>query len=143
MTVNRRDVLAGFGGLAATAALRNLAAEPGQTASPGGSGAHAGAPVPGFPRKADFNIAEGHTYINGAYTHPMPLVASAAARRYAEGRSALGAPQSGESTRTDAKALFARLINAKPSEICYVPNTSTGENLVSTASASSASTATS
>ena len=130
MTVNRRDVLAGFGGLAATAALRNLAAEHDQSASPGGSGAHAAAPLPGFPRKADFNIAEGHTYINGAYTHPMPLVASAAARRYAEGRSALGAPQSGESTRPDAKALFARLINAKPSEICCVPNTSTGENLV-------------
>jgi selenocysteine lyase/cysteine desulfurase len=30
----------------------------------------------------------------------------------------------------DAKAAFAALINAKPSEIAYIPNTSTGENLV-------------
>ena len=28
------------------------------------------------------------------------------------------------------KVAFAALINAKPSEIAYVPNTSTGENLV-------------
>jgi selenocysteine lyase/cysteine desulfurase len=116
MTVTRRDVLAGFGGLAASAALRKVAADERQQ-------------TPGLPRKSDFDIAEGHTYINGAYTHPMPLVASAAARRYCEGRSALGAPRSGDA-RLEAKALFARLINAKPSEICYVPNTSTGENLV-------------
>jgi selenocysteine lyase/cysteine desulfurase len=115
MTLKRRDVLAGFGGLAASAAWPTVTADERQHT--------------GFPRKSDFNIAEGHTYINGAYTHPMPLVASAAARRYCEGRSALGAARSG-AARPDAKALFARLINAKPSEICYVPNTSTGENLV-------------
>ena len=37
-----------------------------------------------FPRKADFNIADGYTYINGAYTHPMPRVAADAARKAAE-----------------------------------------------------------
>ena len=30
----------------------------------------------------------------------------------------------------DIKAQFAELINAKPTEIAFVPNTSTGENLV-------------
>ena len=32
----------------------------------------------GFPRKADFSIPEGVTYINGAYMHPMPNVVRAA-----------------------------------------------------------------
>ena len=36
----------------------------------------------------------------------------------------------GEGQGPNAKALFAELINAKKSEIAYVPNTSTGENLV-------------
>ena len=89
MTLKRRDVLAGFGGLAASAAWPTVTADERQHT--------------GFPRKSDFNIAEGHTYINGAYTHPMPLVASAAARRYCEGRSALGAARSG-AARPDAVA---------------------------------------
>jgi len=32
--------------------------------------------------------------------------------------------------RLDIKAEFAALINAKPSEIAFIPNTTTGENLV-------------
>ena len=60
----------------------------------------------------------------------MPLVATAAVRRNAESRSAPGAPRQAAAARTDPKSLFAKLINAKPTEISYVPNTSTGENLV-------------
>ena len=44
-------------------------------------------PPPGFPRKDDFAIPAGLTYINGAYTHPMPLVSAAAMRKYADARS--------------------------------------------------------
>jgi selenocysteine lyase/cysteine desulfurase len=116
MSLDRRELLTGIGGLAAAATLR-------------GSGTPATAQAPGFPRKADFNIADGYAYINGAYIHPMPLVASAAARRSAESRSVIGAVME-EELKADPKTLFAALINAKRSEISYVPNTSTGENLV-------------
>ena len=57
----------------------------------------------------------------------MPIVAAAAAQKAAESRSTLGMPVA---TRPDVKALFAKLINAKPTEIAFIPNTSTGENLV-------------
>jgi selenocysteine lyase/cysteine desulfurase len=91
-----------------------------------------------FPRKPDFNIADGYTYISGAYTHPMPIAAADAYRRWIDRRSSL---RPLDSTRPEdlhpasaagaaAKAAFASLINAKVSEISFVPNTSTGENLV-------------
>src|SRR5262245_11111004 len=82
-----------------------------------------------FPRKEDFAIDEGYTYINAAYTHPIPRVAVAAARRAAEGRGRLRAPVQG-ATPPNPRALFAELINAKPTEIAYVSSTSEGENLV-------------
>lgn len=113
--MTRRALLAGVGGVAASAALRKL-------------GAELPPPPPGFPRKGDFDIAPGYTYINGAYTHPMPRVAVAAARKAAESRGAL--TPAANPPAADPKVLFAKLINAKPSEISYVPNTSTGENLV-------------
>lgn len=134
MSINRRELLAGFGGLAAAAALNRLGAQP---ASEQPFDVQRAGAAPEFPRKADFNIAEGYTYINGAYTHPMPRVASAAARKAAELRGTLAAPVGGGrgaradgAAATDPKILFAKLINAKASEIAYVPNTSTGENLV-------------
>lgn len=83
----------------------------------------------GFPRKSDFNIAEGYTYISGAYTHPMPIAAAEAYRRVVDRRASI-APPPPSGPRVDPKAAFASLINAKPSEISYIPNTSTGENLV-------------
>jgi selenocysteine lyase/cysteine desulfurase len=134
MSPRRRDVLKGLGGVAALAAFGKLDAQ--------AAGDHTGklpngepGQAPSFPRKADFDIESGYTYINAAYTHPMPRVATEAAQRYIEGRRALraagerGAGGSG-GQRADPKALFAELINAKPTEIAYVPNTSTGENLV-------------
>ena len=130
MEINRRDALKGLGGLAASAALGTLGAQP-----PSASVPPRGVPgqAPRFPRKQDFEIAEGYTYINAAFTHPMPRVSMDAVQRYAEGRNRLGnAPGGGGGggQRPDAKTLFAELINAKPSEVAYVPNTSTGENLV-------------
>jgi selenocysteine lyase/cysteine desulfurase len=111
MTLHRRDVLCGLGGLAATAAFGSLSARTAQ----------------GFPRKADFLIDDGYTYLNAAYTHPIPKVSMDVVRRAAEGRCAL--PPPGSATG-NPKTLFAELIGAKPSEIAYVSSTSAGENLV-------------
>ena len=120
MTVDRREVLCGLG-FAAAKVLRDLRADA-VGAQP------AQVPTPGFPRKSDFVIDEGYTYLNAAYTHPIPRVAMDAARRSAEGRCTLPPPAGGQSDTP--KALFAALINAKPSEIAYVSSTSAGENLV-------------
>src|SRR5215470_11704108 len=127
MDINRRDILIGLCGGAASAA-----APPAQTQAPARPTAAPGSPDKTFPRKSDFAIPEGLTYINGAYTHPMPIAAAHAVRRNAEARSRPGemtAPGGGE-LATEVKAQFAALINAKPSEISFVPNTSAGENLV-------------
>jgi len=141
MTLNRRDLLAGIGGFAATAAFTKLGAQL-SPASALGELADGVAPRAGFPRKDDFIIEEGYTYINAAYTHPIPKVALDAARRAAEGRATLRAPAAGGAggrggrgggagaPQLDAKGLFAELINAKPSEIASVSSTSAGENLV-------------
>jgi len=111
MVVHRRDVLRGLG-FAAAAVLRDVRLDA----------------AADFPRKSDFRIDPGHTYLNAAYTHPIPLVSMEAARRAAEGRDSLPPPTGG---RSDApKELFAALINARPSEIAYVSSTSAGENLV-------------
>jgi selenocysteine lyase/cysteine desulfurase len=129
MILNRRDLLAGLGGLAA---------------STGGVAVHASLPAPatgaapapgealGFPRKADFAIEEGYTYINAAYTHPIPKVALAAVQQAAERRATLrsGGRRESDGRQSDPKASFAELIGAKTSEIGYVPSTSFGENLV-------------
>ena len=119
MPVHRRHVLGGLG--FAAAALRNLRAAAAGAGPPQ-------APTMDFPRKSDFLIDPGYTYLNAAYTHPIPKVSMDAARRAAEGRGRLPPPTGGQSGTP--KALFAALINAKPSEIAYVSSTSAGENLV-------------
>ena len=118
--MKRRDLLRGLGTVAAAGALAGprIDAWPEAPVLAGG---------PEFPRKADFRIAEGYTYINGAYTHPMPIAAAEAYHQIVDRRGSLGFPGS---PRPDPKAAFAALINAKPSEISFIPNTSTGENLV-------------
>jgi selenocysteine lyase/cysteine desulfurase len=131
MNINRRDLLAGIGGVAATAAFRKLGSQVPQLSDASSSGAEMPAAPLEFPRKADFVIDEGYTYINAAYTHPIPKVALEAARRAGESRGSLHIPPAAGSGggRADPKALFAELINAKPTEIAYVPSTSFGENL--------------
>jgi selenocysteine lyase/cysteine desulfurase len=120
MTVHRRHVLCGLG-FAAAAALRDLRGE-------AAGAAPARAAALNFPRRSDFLIDPRSTYLNAAYTHPIPKVSMDAARRAAEGRGRLPPPAGGQSGAP--KALFATLINAKPSEIAYVSSTSAGENLV-------------
>jgi len=121
--LSRRELLARAGGMAAAAmvpGLGALAAAPQATAS-----------QEGFPRKADFAIPEGVTYINGAYMHPMPNIVRRAVRDYNDRRAAFTTVTSDDPDISGTvKAEFARLINAEPDEISFVPNTSTGEVLV-------------
>jgi selenocysteine lyase/cysteine desulfurase len=128
MTITRRDLLATAAMAVGTAAARALAAQVlrGSTMDTTSDNQQRG-----FPRKADFAIPAGLTYINGAYTHPMPIASAAAMRRYADARAAFQTDDVTAGTVSAAvKASFARLINAKPTEISFIPNTSTGENLV-------------
>jgi len=124
MTLDRRSALKGMGSAAALAALGGLGSQ--APAQPPPS-----TPLQGWPRRADFDIADGYTYINGAFTHPMPRVSAEAARQSVATRSSLSAASAAASSRRlDPRVLFAELINAKPSEISTIPNTSWGENLV-------------
>jgi len=123
MDIDRRTLLTGMGALTAAAFGRGPALNAASA----------------FPRKADFAIDEGYTYISGAFTHPMPVAAAQAYKDAVNRRGTIGAARpaaradaaSGFSrTVVDPKTAFAALINAKPSEISYIPNTSAGENLV-------------
>jgi selenocysteine lyase/cysteine desulfurase len=135
MTLNRRELLTGIGGVAASAAFSKLGA---QLLDLGTEPRSSQAAV--FPRKDDFVIEDGYTYINAAFTHPIPKVAVEAGRRQDESRGMLRAPAAGGGGRggrgaggappLDAKGLFAEMINAKPTEIGSVTSTSAGENLV-------------
>ena len=116
MNIHRRELLAALGGMAAVRALPS----PAQQASDRS-----------FPRKSDFALPEGLTYLNGAYTHPLPSGAVEAMRRHVEARSRPGVESTRDTVSPEqVKQEFAALINAQPSEIGFVPNTSTGENLV-------------
>lgn len=87
--------------------------------------------APDFPRKSDFLIPDGLVYVNSAYTHPMPKIGVEALRAYALSRATPTANLFDTSaTATRVKAEFAALINATPEELAFIPNTSTGENLV-------------
>jgi selenocysteine lyase/cysteine desulfurase len=122
MTINRRELITGLGGVAVTAAMRPFASLATPAAMP--------SPQATFPRKEDFTIEPGYTYLNAAYTHPIPRVSVEAARRAAERRSALRPAPPAPVAAPNPRALFAELINAKPTEIAYVSSTSEGENLV-------------
>jgi len=83
-----------------------------------------------LPAKADFPIAERMTYLNNAFWHPLSSGAIDAVRSYlqrkATGSSRVAYGPAGQ----EVKAEFARLINAPPAAIGFVPSTVTGENLV-------------
>ena len=137
MNLTRRDLGASLGALATAAALGRVEAH----ASPvSAADAAASAVASGFPRKGDFTIADEHFYLNGAFCHPMPRAAAAAYHQAVERRTTpgptgvpfvfLNPPPDTMPMPIDPRAAFAALINAKPKEISYISNTSTGENLV-------------
>ncbi len=125
MGLTRREVITGLGGTAAAFAMPGAAS--GQTSA---AQLPTAPMVPGVARKKDFAIAEGYTYINGAYTHPMPIVAADAYRAVVNRRGSLGSPPPATPAPPDARTSFAKLVNAKPGEIAWIQNTSSGENLV-------------
>jgi selenocysteine lyase/cysteine desulfurase len=137
MNLTRRDVLASLGTLAASAALNRLEA---QGPAPYSAERFLDSVLPDFPRKADFNIVDGYTYLSGAFSHPIPKAAAEAYHQAVERRNTLGPPgvpfvflnppSDTKPMPIDPRAAFASLINAKPTEVSYVPNTSTGENLI-------------
>jgi selenocysteine lyase/cysteine desulfurase len=118
--MKRREFLAGMGGLGVLAGTRS-GSEPSSSPNTRLSSR------PVLPAKSDFAIPQGVTYINSAYTHPMQIAGVQALRRYVDFRSQPGVAQA---QIADIKAEFAALINAKPSEISFIPSTSAGENLV-------------
>src|SRR5215472_1227452 len=123
MKISRREVLAGFGSMAALNVTVGVQALPTMADSQRGAAA--------LPTKGDFSIPEGVTYLNCAYTHPIPTAGLEALRAYGDRRArpeAVSRPL--QKKPVDIKAEFASLINAKKSEISFIPNTSTGENLV-------------
>jgi selenocysteine lyase/cysteine desulfurase len=136
MNITRRELATSFGALAASAALGLEANSP---ASPP-SAAPQNAPAPKFPRKPDFTIADGYCYLNGAFSHPIPRAAADACHQAVERRTTLAPPgipfaflnppPDTTPMPVDPLDAFAALINAKRQEISYIPNTSTGENLV-------------
>lgn len=121
MRTTRRSVLKGLGTAAALAALPGEARP--QASAPGR------APAAMLPAKSDFDIPPGVTYLNCAYTHPLPRAAHDAARQWAEYRMQ-AAPDSRPLPLADIQAGFAALINARPAEIALIQCTSAGENLV-------------
>ncbi len=121
--ISRREILAGLGTLAAAGIATPLNSITNSQGSPSSRTASS------LPAKQDFAIPSDVTYLNSAYTHPMPVAAASALRDWTEFRSH---PQAVSQPKKliNLKAEFAALINAGESEISYVPNTSTGENLI-------------
>jgi len=129
MKLNRREVLTHAGLLAVSARLA--------PAAPGSESAS------GMLAKADFPIAETQTYLNSAGWHPTPLASARAMKAYVDFKNtgkidgkdtdgSMPVPQMfAQLTRAkEVKEQFAKLINAKPSEIAYVQSTMAGESFV-------------
>src|ERR1700694_2678489 len=129
MKLTRRDLLTQAGLFAATAKLAPAAAR--------------GKNMSGVLARADFPIAETQTYLNSAGWHPMPAASARAVKAYIDfkntgkidGKDADGSVPVPELfarlTRAhEAKEQFAKLINAKPSEIAFVQSTMAGESLI-------------
>ncbi len=120
MAMTRRELMTRAAGVAMAGVFAGGAAPAAPVRSP-----------TAFPRKEDFTIPDGVTYLNGAYMHPMPNVVREAVREYNERRAGFTTQTSDDpDIAGTVKGAFARLINADPAEIAFVPNTSAGEVLV-------------
>jgi selenocysteine lyase/cysteine desulfurase len=82
--------------------------------------------------RADFPAVARHTYLNAAAASPTPRPVRAAVEalhRQLEDDGDLHW-EAWNARKEEARASVARLVNADPDEIAFVPNTSTGINLV-------------
>ncbi len=124
--MTRRELIANAGRLAAVAAVPGVLTEAALGATAGGM-----VQSQGLPAKAEFSIPPGITFLNSAWSHPLPIAGAEAVKRHADTRSRPAEVMpSSQAMVTQVKQDFAALIGATPREISFVPNTSTGENLV-------------
>ena len=84
--------------------------------------------------RAEFPWSTKQTYLNTATEHPLSIQTTRAMEEYL--RALTYGPDSARDKfengdlMQEVKRMFAGLINAKPEEIGFTPNTQTGENLV-------------
>jgi selenocysteine lyase/cysteine desulfurase len=125
MTIDRRQFLATAAAITAWPDRHRAIAHRGH-----------GTPSPHvFPAtvRANFPVTGSQTYLDSAAIHPMGTHAARALEQYmafrlkgpGNGRADFGTEQ-----QADLKRRFAQLINARPTEIAFVQNTSDGENIV-------------
>lgn len=112
MKLNRRNWLARAGAVAALSGLR-----------PSRSFAAS------LPAKAEFPITETQTCLDNARWHPLGAGSMRAIQEYMDFK-ARGTPLSTANQQVHVKEMFAKLINARPAEISFVPSTTVGENLI-------------
>lgn len=114
MLLSRRDALRGAGLASAALAARAAAA-----------------PAPVAPVAA---FAFTGTYLDAAFSHPLPQAGFEAGLAYAQARRldprAVGP---GRNARDGAVTRFARLVGVEPADIAVVPSTMGGENAVALA----------
>jgi selenocysteine lyase/cysteine desulfurase len=87
----------------------------------------------GLNVRNDFPIASRTTYVNSAAIHPLSVPASKTFERYVDFRLQGGGEGRRDFDNAQQEALkqrYAQFINAKPTEIAFVQNTSDGENIV-------------
>jgi selenocysteine lyase/cysteine desulfurase len=95
---------------------------------------------PTLPDKENFRVQDFETCLNNGRWHPLSNGARAAVDKYQEykqrgiwdrnGLRTASNPNQHGGSQTQAKQLFAQLINASPDEIAFVQSTTAGENLV-------------
>ena len=117
MSIDRRGFLREATGLASAAAL--AAADSVEAV-----------PADFSKLRGHFYLREGQTYLNSARHYPLNVYAARAARGYLDHMIADPADETERRRLHDIKARFARLINAKPSEICFTPGTMAGEMIM-------------
>jgi len=112
MEVSRRNLIAAAG-LAATAVSKLRAA-------------------PGLPDKQQFPVVKSEVCLNNARWHPISQGAMRAVQEYLEYKASGGGSDGdyGGRLQNRSKEMFAKLINARTSEVSFVPSTTVGENLV-------------
>jgi selenocysteine lyase/cysteine desulfurase len=83
-----------------------------------------------LPARNQFKVKG--TFINAAFTHPMSMATAEALKAYADRRltDIRIADEMMDANRTEALKLFAKLINANPEELAWVPSTMVGENFI-------------
>lgn len=119
MNVSRRNLIAGAGVAALQSALPRAAAAPS---------------APHLPAKSDFEVIKAEICLNNARWHPISIGATRAVQHYLDYKaSGGGTADAAGASQSKVKAQFAELINARTSEISFIPSTTVGENLVTSA----------